>query len=98
MSRCAGGCCADLIFVLKMQFLFQIYDKHKHFIDQDSGTNRDWVGPRDTVSNLRYFKFAIPADESRVEQEYREMRVDLQKWNHKFWTKHNLEFQRVSCG
>ncbi|KPJ07392.1 UPF0671 protein CG14806 [Papilio machaon] len=50
------------------------------------------VGPPDPVSNLRRIVFKQPNDETKLEKKYRELRMDVQEWNQKFWTQHNSSF------
>lgn len=52
----------------------------------------DLVGPSDPVSNLRPIKYHIPKNESLVERKLRLKRIEVAKWNHEFWTNHNLRF------
>ncbi|XP_063360081.1 COA8 family protein CG14806, mitochondrial [Cydia amplana] len=54
--------------------------------------NSDMVGPPDPVSNLRKVIYKQPANETNLEKRYRELRMDIQKWNHNFWTQHNSRF------
>jgi len=54
--------------------------------------NVDLVGPPDPVSNLRPIKYHIPKHESLVERQLRLKRIEVAKWNHEFWTSHNLRF------
>lgn len=56
----------------------------------------DMVGPPDPVSNLRKIIYKQPANESELEKRYRELRIEAQKWNHEFWTKHNSRFFQVN--
>ncbi|XP_063821454.1 COA8 family protein CG14806, mitochondrial [Ostrinia nubilalis] len=52
----------------------------------------DMVGPPDPVSNLRKIIFKEPPNETPLEKQYRELRTEVQSWNHKFWTQHNTRF------
>ncbi|XP_075970042.1 cytochrome c oxidase assembly factor 8 [Anticarsia gemmatalis] len=52
----------------------------------------DMVGPPDPVSNLRTVIFKEPPNESQLEKRYRQMRSEVQEWNHKFWAQHNSRF------
>ncbi|KAL0893526.1 hypothetical protein ABMA27_013722 [Loxostege sticticalis] len=52
----------------------------------------DMVGPPDPVSNLRKIIFREPPNETALEKQYRELRTEVQSWNHKFWTQHNSRF------
>lgn len=54
------------------------------------------VGPPDPVSNLRTIIFKEPLNETHLEKRYRELRADVQDWNHKFWTQHNSRFYQVT--
>lgn len=56
----------------------------------------DMVGPPDPVSNLRTIIFKEPLNETHLEKRYRELRADVQDWNHKFWTQHNSRFYQVT--
>ncbi|XP_029642990.1 cytochrome c oxidase assembly factor 8 isoform X2 [Octopus sinensis] len=53
---------------------------------------RDWIGPPDGNSNLRPTHFYVPPDESNVEKDLRLKKVDLQTFNHDFWTRQNITF------
>ncbi|CAG5011365.1 unnamed protein product [Parnassius apollo] len=50
------------------------------------------VGPPDPVSNLRRIIFKQSANETKLEKRYRELRMEVQEWNQKFWTQHNSRF------
>ncbi|KAM3961842.1 cytochrome c oxidase assembly factor 8 [Aphomia sociella] len=50
------------------------------------------IGPPDPVSNLRKVVFKQQQNETALEKRYREMRVEVQDWNHNFWTLHNSRF------
>lgn len=52
----------------------------------------DMVGPPDPISNLRKIIFKQPSNETRLEKRYRELRMEVQEWNQKFWTQHNSRF------
>ncbi|XP_062903925.1 cytochrome c oxidase assembly factor 8 [Mobula hypostoma] len=54
----------------------------------------DWVGPPDRFSNLRYVKFHIPKNESKLERQLRKLRIDTQNWNQKFWSNQNVVFNK----
>ncbi|XP_047988832.1 COA8 family protein CG14806, mitochondrial [Leguminivora glycinivorella] len=54
--------------------------------------NCDMVGPPDPVSNLRKVIYKQPANETDLEKRYRELRMEVQKWNQNFWTQHNSRF------
>lgn len=56
--------------------------------------NVDSVGPPDPVSNLRPIKYYIPKHESQAERQLRLKRIEVAKWNHEFWTNHNLKFTK----
>lgn len=51
-----------------------------------------YIGPPDPVSNLRTYKYILPANPTPLEKTLHEEREKLQKWNQDFWTKHNTEF------
>ncbi|XP_014771303.1 cytochrome c oxidase assembly factor 8 isoform X2 [Octopus bimaculoides] len=53
---------------------------------------RNWIGPPDGNSNLRPTHFYIPPNESNVEKDLRLKKVDLQTFNHDFWTRQNITF------
>ncbi|XP_071080363.1 COA8 family protein CBG23705, mitochondrial-like [Haliotis cracherodii] len=55
-------------------------------------TTNDWVGPPDSVSNIRPVKYFIPPDETLLEKRYRERRQEVWKWNQEFWEEHNKLF------
>lgn len=55
----------------------------------------DMVGPPDPVSNLRKIIFREAPNESALEKRHRQMRAEVQKWNHNFWTQHNSRFFQV---
>lgn len=56
----------------------------------------DMVGPPDPVSNLRTVIFRQPINETQLEKRYRELRAEVQEWNHKFWAQHNSRFYQVT--
>ncbi|KAM8921362.1 cytochrome c oxidase assembly factor 8 [Pelodytes ibericus] len=52
----------------------------------------DWIGPPDRYSNLRPMRYFIPKCETKLERKLRELRLETQDWNHKFWANQNLTF------
>jgi Apoptogenic protein 1 len=56
---------------------------------------KDVFGPPDPKSNLRLIRFYIPPNETKAEQDYRLKRMEVQAWNQKFWSDHNIEFALV---
>ena len=52
----------------------------------------DLIGPADKISNMRTYKYFIPANESKCELEYRKLREEVQEFNHQYWTEQNLKF------
>uniref|UniRef100_A0A8D8ZKA7 APOPT family protein CG14806, mitochondrial n=2 Tax=Cacopsylla melanoneura TaxID=428564 RepID=A0A8D8ZKA7_9HEMI len=54
----------------------------------------DVIGKPDAISNLRPYKFHIPATESNIERTYRQERETVQSWNQEFWMKHNIKFTK----
>ncbi len=62
-------------------------------IDNDLAKSRhDLIGPADKISNLRRFRYYIPADESKLERDYRLLREKINEFNHHYWTQQNLKF------
>ncbi|XP_024945675.1 APOPT family protein CG14806, mitochondrial isoform X3 [Cephus cinctus] len=55
-------------------------------------SDRDLIGPPDSISNLRPIIFAKSDRETELEKKYRETREATQEWNQRFWTKHNTNF------
>ncbi|XP_069683805.1 cytochrome c oxidase assembly factor 8 [Periplaneta americana] len=55
-------------------------------------TTHDLIGPPDSISNLRPIVFYKPKNEHPIEKQFRERRIEVQKWNVAFWTKHNQSF------
>ncbi|RVE66344.1 hypothetical protein OJAV_G00106260 [Oryzias javanicus] len=54
----------------------------------------DWIGPPNPLSNLRPIIYRIPEEESELEKRLRNLRQETEDWNHKFWTKQNLNFSK----
>ncbi|XP_063228184.1 cytochrome c oxidase assembly factor 8 [Bacillus rossius redtenbacheri] len=52
----------------------------------------DMIGPPNPVSNLRPVIFRIKPNESKVEEEFRLRRGEVQEWNERFWHGHNTSF------
>uniref|UniRef100_T1J0T9 APOPT family protein CG14806, mitochondrial n=1 Tax=Strigamia maritima TaxID=126957 RepID=T1J0T9_STRMM len=69
-----------------------IYIGQKRLKDDIKG---DWMGPPHPVSNLLTMKLHIPENESIVERQYREERIEVQRWNQEFWEKHNTNFYKL---
>ncbi|XP_006889954.1 PREDICTED: apoptogenic protein 1, mitochondrial-like [Elephantulus edwardii] len=57
-------------------------------------SRHDWIGPPDKYSNLRPIQFYVPQDESALKQQLRELRLETQEWNQKFWADQNLTFRK----
>ena len=53
----------------------------------------DLIGPPRSISNLRPWKFAVPAEETELQRRLRELRQETQNFNQEWWTKHNTEFK-----
>ena len=59
-------------------------------------SQHNWVGPADSVSNIRPIKFYIPdSGETLLEKQFREKQESTIEWNHNFWKKHNTKFFKV---
>ncbi|XP_061599597.1 cytochrome c oxidase assembly factor 8 [Cololabis saira] len=54
----------------------------------------DWMGPPHPLSNLRPIIYHIPEDESELDQRLRKLRQDTEDWNHDFWAKQNISFNK----
>ena len=50
------------------------------------------IGPPDPISNLRPIKITPSKNETPTQQKLRELRIEAQEFNQKFWLKHNREF------
>merc|ERR1712061_590366 len=55
----------------------------------------DLIGPPRSISNLRPWKFAVPAEETELQRRLRELRQETQNFNQEWWTKHNTESKMV---
>ncbi|KAF6716651.1 Apoptogenic protein 1, mitochondrial [Oryzias melastigma] len=60
----------------------------------EPSSTHDWIGPPNPLSNLRPIIYRIPEEESELEKRLRNLRQDTEDWNHKFWTKQNLNFSK----
>lgn len=56
----------------------------------------DYIGPPDKDSNIRPFVRCIRSNESNVERKLRMKLLDVEEWNHSFWSRHNKRFYDVS--
>lgn len=54
--------------------------------------SEDYIGPPDKQSNLRHVVRCIPANESDTARKLRDLRNEVENWNHTFWTRHNKRF------
>ncbi|ALC49455.1 CG14806 [Drosophila busckii] len=52
----------------------------------------DYIGPADPNSNLRPYVRHYNENETELEKKLRCLRIDVEKWNMDFWTKHNKRF------
>ena len=50
------------------------------------------IGPPDPISNLRPIKITPSKNETPTQQKLRELRIEAQEFNQKFWLEHNREF------
>ena len=75
--------------------IFQKREKLKIKSSAPPNITSDWIGPPDSVSNLRPIKFYIPSDETELQKCYRLQREKVQQWNQQFWLKHNIKFVEV---
>lgn len=57
----------------------------------------DYIGPPDSLSNLRPIKFYIAPDETPLERQYRESRVEMQEWNQQFWADNNTKYKKMKA-
>lgn len=55
----------------------------------------DLIGQPCPKSLLRPVKLAIPPNETTLQWQYRLRRLEVHRWNEKFWTAHNNAFHRV---
>ncbi|XP_034477357.1 COA8 family protein CG14806, mitochondrial [Drosophila innubila] len=54
--------------------------------------NSDYIGPPDVKSNLRPYIRHYDENETEMAKKLRLLRIDVEKWNMDFWTKHNKRF------
>ncbi|XP_056616689.1 cytochrome c oxidase assembly factor 8 [Triplophysa dalaica] len=52
----------------------------------------DWIGPPDSLSNLRPIIYHIPENETPLERKLRHLRQETEDWNHIFWANQNITF------
>ncbi|EDW06490.2 COA8 family protein CG14806, mitochondrial [Drosophila mojavensis] len=52
----------------------------------------DYIGPPDPISNLRPYVRHYDANETELAKKLRLLRIEVEKWNMNFWTKHNSRF------
>ncbi|XP_023166967.1 APOPT family protein CG14806, mitochondrial [Drosophila hydei] len=52
----------------------------------------DYVGPPDPQSNLRPYVRHYDENETELAKKLRLLRIEVEKWNMDFWTKHNKRF------
>ncbi|XP_033498296.1 cytochrome c oxidase assembly factor 8 [Epinephelus lanceolatus] len=57
-------------------------------------TTHDWIGPPNTLSNLRPIVYRVAENESELEKRLRHLRQETEDWNHEFWTKQNISFSK----
>ncbi|GAB6029871.1 Apoptogenic protein 1, mitochondrial, variant 2 [Chamberlinius hualienensis] len=57
-------------------------------------TKGNWVRPPDPVSNLRLIDYKETPNDTEYEKLLRAKQVDVQNWNHQFWTSHNSKFYK----
>ena len=74
-------------------FMLQVHVKIEPITPTD--IKNDWIGPPDTDSKMRPYKYYKPENESVIQRNYRELREDADKWNHHFWARHNRQFLQV---
>lgn len=55
-----------------------------------------WLGPMDSVSNIRPVRFATAFGRSGLEYRYRKLCEDTWKWMNDHWTVHNIKYMQVS--
>ncbi|KAM6961255.1 cytochrome c oxidase assembly factor 8 [Aplochiton taeniatus] len=66
----------------------------KYEFTPSADSTKNWIGPPDRLSNLRPIIYHIPENESALEKRLRCLRQDTDDWNHKFWTKQNVTFNK----
>ncbi|XP_034433414.1 cytochrome c oxidase assembly factor 8 [Hippoglossus hippoglossus] len=54
----------------------------------------DWIGPPNPLSNLRPIVYHIAENESELQRRLRNLRQETEDWNHEFWTKQNITFNK----
>ncbi|XP_058471387.1 cytochrome c oxidase assembly factor 8 [Solea solea] len=54
----------------------------------------DWIGPPNPLSNLRPIVYHVPENESPLQRRLRTLRQETEDWNHQFWTKQNIAFNK----
>ncbi|EDV95262.1 COA8 family protein CG14806, mitochondrial [Drosophila grimshawi] len=54
--------------------------------------NSDYIGPPDPKSNLRPYIWHYDENETEMAKKLRLLRIEVEKWNMEFWTKHNKRF------
>jgi len=59
-----------------------------------SGKGNTLIGPPDPISNLRPIKITPLEKETSTEKRLRELRIEAQEFNQKFWLEHNSEFTK----
>lgn len=69
----------------------QVTSKQQH---HPTSCNQVSVMPH-PISKLRFIQYAVPENESHQERELRLRRIELQEWNHQYWSKINQEFIEV---
>ncbi|XP_030564427.1 APOPT family protein CG14806, mitochondrial [Drosophila novamexicana] len=52
----------------------------------------DYIGPPDPKSNLRPYVRHYDENETELANKLRLLRIEVEKWNMDFWTKHNQRF------
>lgn len=69
----------------------QVISKQQH---HPTACNQVSVVPH-PLSKLRFIQYAVPKNESQQERELRLRQIELQEWNHQYWSKINQEFYEV---
>ncbi|XP_062252881.1 cytochrome c oxidase assembly factor 8 [Platichthys flesus] len=54
----------------------------------------DWIGPPNPLSNLRPIVYHIAENESELQRRLRNLRQETEDWNHEFWAKQNIAFNK----
>jgi len=57
-----------------------------------TNSSNSLIGPPDPISNLRPIKITPSKNETPTQQKLRELRIEAQEFNQKFWLEHNREF------